>query len=80
MVRQMIFRHVADERLVCLAIGERVLAVELDGAIAGLEQSHQNLDRRAFSGPIRAQQPQHLARAHVKRDVVDRRESTVAFW
>ena len=73
-----LFGHVAEELLVCLQIGERIATVELDAAVRRLEQPHQNLDGRALARAVRPEQPEHLARTHLERHMLDGGQRRVA--
>ena len=73
-----LFGHISEEPLVFLQIGQRIAAIELDAAARGLEQPHQNLDGRALARSVRPEQPEHLARPHFERHVLDRCQRAIA--
>jgi hypothetical protein len=54
-----VFRHVADPGADAVTVGERVQAEHADLAGRGLEQAQRQLDQRALSGAVDADQTDH---------------------
>jgi hypothetical protein len=70
-VERRIFGEIPDPPSDLLRVLVNVVAVERGGAGSGGKVARQNSHCRALAGPIRTQEAQHLARAHLEANVVN---------
>ncbi len=72
------FRNVSDPALVADWIVENVDAVQSQRAGAGIDQTDDGVDRRAFTGAVRPQVAEDLSTLHLEVDAVKGEEPAVS--